>query len=133
MILIKLANIKGESKIPGHIGEIEIDSYQFGVVAIHDSPGRSATSADLVISKPRDSSTPSLMEYAAKGSLITRGELLVINRIPGTQAKRRILYKMKGLYIIGFIPRTAFDFDGPRYSEQVQFNFKSLKTEISAS
>ncbi|HUF04360.1 MAG TPA: type VI secretion system tube protein Hcp [Aridibacter sp.] len=134
MIFVKLPNIKGDSTIPGHIGEIEVDSYKFGSVGLSDGMDRGPRSnADLVLIKQRDSSTSILMEYLAKGTSISNGEMLVVSRLPGSRAKQQILYKMKDLFIVGLIPKTVFDVGGPRYYEEVLINFKGISSETSAS
>lgn len=89
-IFLKLTNIKGESKDSKHSGEIDIDSFTFGLTnggAWASGGGGGAGKVafqDITFSKSADSSTGPLMEACAKGTHIKEG-LLTVRKAGGQQ------------------------------------------------
>ncbi len=134
MILVNLPGIRGDSKIPGHVGEIEFDTYRFGNLNRDPDAGRNSVLAyDLILTKRKDSSSPRFMEFFMSGKQIPRGEMLVVSRIPGTEAKQSLLYGMEDLFISYYLPKVVHDPSGSIYTEDIGINFKKVMTAISRS
>lgn len=97
-MFLKLDGIKGESKDKsGHKGEIDIDSFSFGVsnggtMGTGGGGGAGKVSfQDIQIQKVADLSSPSLMEACATGKHIKTG-LITVRKAGGKQEE---FYKIK--------------------------------------
>ena len=131
-MLLKLDGIPGESKIDGHVGEIDIQSYSWGMVQpvnIHAGGGGGAGKVqiqDVTVSKFSDKATHALMLNCSQGTHIKEGEITVLKASGGAPVDY-VKVKMKDLLITAVQVGGATG--GDLVSEQVSINFSKVKVE----
>jgi type VI secretion system secreted protein Hcp len=131
-IFLKLDGIKGESKDSKHGGEIDIDSFSFGIhqtgaMAVGGGGGAGKASfADLSVVKSADLSSPLLMMACAEGKHIASG-LLTVRKAGGQQEE---FYKIKLTDIlISSVTNTGAEGGNPQENlslnyAKIQFDYK---------
>lgn len=127
-IFLKLTDIKGESKDSAHKGEIDIDSFTWGL----SNGGAWATGGgggagkvafqDITVSKSADASTGPLMQACAKGDHITEG-VLTVRKAGGKQEE---FYKIS-LHDIVVTSVSNGGAGGGNPTETVSLNFGLIK------
>jgi type VI protein secretion system component Hcp len=100
----KLNGVRGESKAPRHVDEMEIYSYTW---AVHNSPqggiGRERASAnDLTIYKRTDSTSSLLHLAAADGRVFTNGKLTLEKVSPSGGLLRSVVVKLESVVVTSF-------------------------------
>ena len=127
-IFLKLETIKGESKDKTHKGEIDVESFTFGLQnggAWSSGGGGGAGKVafqDITIHKFADASTPSLMQACASGQHIAAG-VLTVRKAGGKQEE---FYKiaLKNI-LVSAISNTGANGGNP--TEVVSLNFEEVK------
>lgn len=127
-IFLKLDTIKGESKDKSHKGEIDLESFTFGLQnggAWSSGGGGGAGKVafqDITIHKSADASTPALMQACAAGQHIKSG-ILTVRKAGGKQEE---FYKIALTNIlVSSITNTGANGGNP--SEVVGLNFEEIK------
>ncbi len=127
-IFLKLDGIDGESKDDTHKGEIDVQSFQWGLHngATMDSGGGGGAGKvsfhDITIQKSADKSTPSLMQHCAAGVHIKSG-VLTVRKSGGKQEE---FYKISlSTIMVSSITNTGAN--GGKPSEMVTLNFAEIK------
>lgn len=127
-IFLKLDGIKGESKDKSHKGEIDIESFSWGLAnggAMSYGGGGGAGKVsfqDITVHKIADSSSPSLMQACASGSHIKSG-VLTVRKAGGKQEE---FYKISLTNIlVSSISNTGANAGVP--TEMVSLNFEEIK------
>lgn len=127
-IFLKLDSIKGESKDDSHKGEIDIESFTFGVQnggSWSSGGGGGAGKAsfqDITIHKLADSSTPALMQACAAGMHIKSG-VLTVRKAGGKQEE---FYKISLTNIlVSSVVNTGANGGNP--AEVLSLNFEEIK------
>lgn len=127
-MFLKLETIKGESKDDAHKGEIDIQSFTFGLQnggAWSTGGGGGAGKVafqDITIHKVADSSTPALMQACASGQHIKSG-VLTVRKAGGKQEE---FYKISLTSIlVSSVVNTGAD--GAALSEVLALNFEEIK------
>ena len=127
-IFLKLDGIKGESQDSKHKGEIDVDSFTWGVHNGHSMGHGGGGGAgkvsfhDISITKSADASTPSLMTACAKGTHIKSG-VLTVRKAGGEQEE---FYKIQlSQIMVSSITNTGANGGVP--SEMVSLNFGEIK------
>lgn len=127
-IFLKLDKIKGESKDAKHSGEIDVESFSFGVsngasfsVGGGGGAGR-ASFQDLTITKLADTATPLLVKACTTGEHIVKG-LLTVRKAGGEQ---REYYKieLKDIIVTGVTNTGA---NGGVPTELISLSFAEMK------
>ncbi|HMO67430.1 MAG TPA: type VI secretion system tube protein Hcp [Novosphingobium sp.] len=127
-IFLKLETIKGESKDKSHKGEIDVESFTFGLQnggswsAGGGGGAGKVAFQDITIHKYADSSTPSLMQACASGQHIKSG-VLTVRKAGGKQEE---FYKIALTNIlVSSITNTGANGGNP--TEVVSLNFEEIK------
>ncbi len=127
-IFLKLETIKGESKDSKHKGEIDIESFSFGLQnggswSAGGGGGAGKVSfQDITVHKMADSSTPALMQACASGQHI-KGGVLTVRKAGGKQEE---FYKISLTNIlVSNITNTGANGGVP--TEVVSLNFEEIK------
>jgi len=127
-IFLKLDGIKGESKDKTHKGEIDIESFSWGLtnggtMSYGGGGGAGKVSfQDISVHKLADSSSPSLMQSCAGGNHIKSG-VLTVRKAGGKQEE---FYKISLTNIlVSSISNTGANGGVP--TEMVSLNFEEIK------
>ena len=131
-VLLKLTNIKGESKDEhGHKEEIELLSFSWGMTqsataqSAHGGGGVSANYQDLNCSKYADKSTPNLIMYSAKGTPIEEAILTV--RKAGDNPQDFYVYTMNECIVSSV--QLGGSGDAAQMVDSFSLNFAKIKIE----
>ena len=127
-IFLKIAGIQGDSTDPKHQGEIEIDSYSFGVSNNGGGTGGGgggtgkAVFQDLLVTKRADSASPKLFQACAEGLHFATAVLTV------EKARRApmpfLVVTLENVMISSF--QTGDDNGGDSPFESVSLNFTKI-------
>lgn len=127
-IFLKLETIKGESKDKSHAGEIDVESFTFGLSnggswAAGGGGGAGKVSfQDITVHKYADAATPALMQACASGQHIKSG-VLTVRKAGGQQEE---FYKISLTNIlVSNITNTGANGGNP--TEVVSLNFEEIK------
>jgi type VI secretion system secreted protein Hcp len=127
-IFLKLDTIKGESKDSKHKGEIDIESFTFGLQnggSWGSGGGGGAGKVsfqDITVMKRADSSTPALMQACASGQHI-KSAVLTVRKAGGKQEE---YYKVAlSNILVSRITNTGTNGGVP--TEEVNLNFEEIK------
>jgi type VI secretion system secreted protein Hcp len=125
---LKIDGIDGESTDARHKGEIEIESWSWGVTQSTSGAGGSRAgkpcTAPMSFSKPVDKATPLLMANAVSGMVIPRA--ILIGRKAGEGQQDYLKYELKNVMV------TSYQTGGSSSSvpvDQFSLNFASLTVE----
>jgi type VI secretion system secreted protein Hcp len=105
-MFLKLDDIKGESADDTHGGEIQIDSWSWGVANTgsgHEGGGSGAGKAhfsDLTVTKKVDKASPVLIQMCAAGTII-QNALLTVRKAGGKKPVEHIKITMNQVLISG--------------------------------
>jgi type VI secretion system secreted protein Hcp len=117
-VILELNGVTGESKLDGFEGQIDIDSFAWGVsnsAAAHTGGGASGggigNMSDLSLSKFTDAASPILANYCYSGDHIDTGTLHVFES-GGQQNVEYIKFDMTEIYV------TSINFSGHGASGQ---------------
>ena len=101
---LSLDNFKGESKVKGHSGEIELLSFSWG--RQNNSPRNSGTGTKqsvhlpaIFLSKKSDSTTPQIMRYCATGKHIEKGRITVEQVQKDGTGKPYLILELEDIFI----------------------------------
>lgn len=128
---LKIDGIDGESTDIRHKGEIEIESWSWGVSQSTAASGGGARAgkpcvAPMSFSKLVDKATPLLMANAASGMVIPRA--ILVGRKAGSEGPAEYLkYDLKNVYV------TSYQSGGSSSStpsDQFSLNFSSLTVSV---
>lgn len=127
-IFLKLETIKGESKDKAHKGEIDIESFTFGLQnggSWSSGGGGGAGKVsfqDITIHKYADASTPALMQACASGAHIKSG-VMTVRKAGGKQEE---FYKISLTNIlVSSVVNTGANGGNP--TEVLSLNFEEIK------
>jgi len=132
-ITLKLEGVSGESVIDGHEGEIDVQSWDWGMTqsgTTHIATGGGAGKVniqDLTITKWVDKSSPTLMKYCCSGKHFPSAMLTL--RKAGDKPVEYYKVTMKKLLITSI--QTGGSGGDDRLSETVMFNFAKLKVDYT--
>jgi type VI secretion system secreted protein Hcp len=129
-MFLMLDGIKGESSDDKHKGEIDIESFSWGL-AQTGSGSRGTGSgtgkvdiSDITIQKLVDKSSPTLQLACANGKHITKGKLTV--RKAGENPLEYFTIDLEGVFVSSYSIGGA---NGGVPSESIALNFVKVKTE----
>ncbi|MEZ5749064.1 MAG: type VI secretion system tube protein Hcp [Caenibius sp.] len=129
-IFLKLDGIKGESKDAKHKGEIDVESFTFGLQnggtwASGGGGGAGKVSfQDVTVHKMADSSTPMLMNACASGEHIKTGVITV--RKAGGKQEEFYKLSLKNILVTSVTNTGA---NGGNPTEVVSMNFEEMKLD----
>jgi type VI secretion system secreted protein Hcp len=133
-ICLKIGDIKGESGTAGHIGDIDVLSWNWGLTqsaSAHIGTGGIASGSadvkDLTITKYVDKATPSLLQACFRGSNQKEAVLTVI-KASGDSAIEFVKITMSGTVVVSSV-KTGDPLPNDMYSETVTLNFANVKFE----
>src|SRR5215469_11589175 len=130
-MFLKLDGIKGSSADGKHKGEIDIDSFAWGMAQTgsgHRSSGSGSGKVDIddiTVHKLIDQSSPSLMLASASGKHIAKGTITV--RKAGENPLDYLTIDLEKILISGYQLTGANEADTP--SESFKLNFVKMKLE----
>jgi type VI secretion system secreted protein Hcp len=134
-MFMKFSNkIDGESKVTGHIGEIELVSWSWGMTqegTMHTSTGGGAGKVDvrdLTFTHYIDSASGTLMQKCCDGTHIDTADLTV-RKAGGTAAVEYLKIHLLGCIVAGVTTGGASS--GDRLTENVTLNFAKFKVEYT--
>jgi type VI secretion system secreted protein Hcp len=109
-IYLKMAGVTGESLVRGHVGEIDVVSWDWGVqsapYSLSDgSPGGASSFNALNIVKRVDRATPTLFKFCDEHKLVSSATLTV-SKAGGSDALEYVTIEMARLRIIRVDVRT---------------------------
>jgi type VI secretion system secreted protein Hcp len=125
---LKLDGIKGESTDSKHKGDIEIESFQWGVgrgisAATGGAGAGKTTIQSFSITKVLDKTSPLLLQASAQGTHYKEAQLLFAHKVAGKE--RDYLYiKMENVLVAG-----VQDGTGPNGQPQEKVSFAFQKAE----
>jgi type VI secretion system secreted protein Hcp len=125
---IKIGTIPGESAIKGHLEEIDVLSWNWGLTqsaSSHVGSGAGSGSADvkdLRITKYVDKATPNLLQSCFKGADQKTATLTVI-KVGGAAPVEFVKIKMEGTVFISSVTTGDPLPDLDRFTETVTLNF----------
>jgi type VI secretion system secreted protein Hcp len=133
-ICIKIGNIKGESNIAGHTGEIDVVSWNWGVTqsASAQRSGAIAGAADvkdLTFTKYVDNASPTLFQECFRGNNQNQAVLYVF-KSSGDTPLEFIKITMDDTVIISSV-KAGDPLPEDRYSETVTLSFAHAKFEYT--
>lgn len=129
-MFLKLDGIKGESKDDKHAGEIQIESFSWGLsqvgsMGVGGGGGAGKVSVhDISVVKAVDSATCALMLHCANGKHIPNGLLTV--RKAGEKPLEYMKIKLQDILVSGV---TNAGHGGESISEQVSLNFAKVNVD----
>jgi type VI secretion system secreted protein Hcp len=130
-MFLKLDGIKGESSDSKHKGEIDIESFSWGMAQSgsgHRSSGSGSGKvdiADITIQKVVDKSSPSLMLACANGKHVAKGTITV--RKAGENPLDYLTIDLENVFVSNYHTSGAHTDDVP--TETVTLNFVKMKLE----
>jgi len=130
-MFLMLDGIKGESTDAKHKGEIDIESFSWGLAQTgsgHRGSGSGAGKVDVTdisIVKVVDKSSPSLMLACANGKHITKGKLTV--RKAGENPLEYLTVDLENILVSSYQTSGANSGDTP--TESIALNFVKVKLE----
>jgi type VI secretion system secreted protein Hcp len=133
---IKIGGIEGESAIGGHLKEIDVLHWNWGLTqsaSAHVATGAGSGSADvkdLTITKYVDKASPILFQECHKGSDQKEATLTLL-KVGGKAPVEFVKIKMTGTVFISSV-HTGEALPNDRYSETVTLNFSSATFEYTA-
>ena len=133
-ICMKIKNIKGESVINDHTGEIDVLSWNWSLTqsATGQVGGARAGTADvkdLTFTKYVDNASPTLIQECFAGS--DQGEaVLTVIKGSGKSALEFVRITMSGTVIISSV-KSGDPLPNDKYSETVTLNFSHVKFEYT--
>ena len=134
-ICIKIGSIKGESQINGHVGDIDVLEWSWGLTqsaSAHVSTGAGSGSADvrdLTIKKYVDASSPTLLQECFFGHDHKTATLTVL-KAGGKSAIEMVKMSMSGTVFVSSV-NTGHPEPNDRYTETVTLNFAKVKFEYT--
>ena len=132
-MFLSISNIDGESKDGGHTNEMDILSWEFGIVnpgSFENGGGGGSGRAefnDLSISKYVDKATTKLMLNCANGTHLDEATLTV--RKAGTAALEYIIFKMGKVKVTSIA--TGGSGDGDRLTENLSLCFENFEVKYT--
>jgi type VI secretion system secreted protein Hcp len=130
-MFLKLDGVAGESLVTGHVGEIDILAWSWGMSnsgTAHAGGGSGAGKVnvqDLSITKYIDKSTPSLMLYSCNGKHVATGLLTV--RKAGEKPLEYLKLSLTEVMVTSV--STGGSGGEDRLTENISLNFAKVKVE----
>lgn len=130
-MFLKLDGIKGESSDSKHKGEIDIESFSWGMAQTgsgHRAAGSGSGKvevSDVTIQKVIDKSSPSLMLACANGKHVAKGTITV--RKAGENPLDYLTIDLENVFVSNYHTSGANSGDVP--TETVTLNFVKMKLE----
>lgn len=127
---LKLEGIKGESADKKYKGEIDVESFSWGMTqsgTTHTASGSGSAKVsvgDLSITKHVDKSSPTLVQYCTLGKHISKGQLIV-RKAGGDSQVEYLKIEMKDIMISSY--QTGGAGANERISESLSLNFGEYK------
>jgi type VI secretion system secreted protein Hcp len=123
---LKLTGVTGESTATGHIGEIDLVSWGWGLQgathSLHDgSPGGASSFSDLTITKLADRSTPVLL-HLCDAHRVVSDATLTVEKASGNEPLQYITIDMSDVRIID-VHLTS---EGTEVHEQVRLSCQTM-------
>jgi type VI secretion system secreted protein Hcp len=85
---LRIKGITGESLAGGHIGDIDLSSWEWGMESAHPladgSPGAAASMRSVIVVKKVDRATPALFQYLDQHKVVSSATLTVSKSSGGT-------------------------------------------------
>jgi type VI secretion system secreted protein Hcp len=135
-ICIKIDDIKGESNLKGHAGEIDVLTWNWGITQTasgHVGSGAGTGKADvkdLTFTKHVDKATPVLLQYCNLGKAFKQA-LLTVTKVSGdAKPLEFIKMTMTGSVFISAV-HSGDPLPDETYSETVSLNFGNAKFEYT--
>jgi len=134
LLKIEGKDIKGESKIEGHVDEIDIYSWAWGMTqsgTFHTGKGGGAGKVnvqDLTVTKYVDAASPDFMTHCCNGAHIPNATLTI--RKAGEKPIDYVVIEMEKLMVTSVQP--AGSPGDELVMEQVTFNFAKFKITYTA-
>jgi type VI secretion system secreted protein Hcp len=135
---LKITEIPGDATIKGHIGDIEVESYAWGLANVSDGgtggtdAPKPASLSDFSITKQMDKASPLLFAAACTGERFPEA-ILVVEEMGGAAGAKPVnaflTIKMTHVAISSF--QVSGSSDLPR--EAVSFNFARLDIAVRDS
>jgi type VI secretion system secreted protein Hcp len=130
-MFLMLEGIKGESSDKAHKGEIDIESFSWGLAQTgsgHTGGGQGTGKvdiSDIQISKLVDKASPSLMLACANGKHIPKGKLTV--RKAGENPLDYLTIDLENVFVSSY--QAGGSEHGERPTESIALNFVKVKVE----
>lgn len=126
-IFLRIAGITGDSKITGHVGDIELQSFSWGVTNIYDPDliGK-ANRGDLTVLKRLDRTSPQLMLAVFQSKIYPSVTLFVRSR--GTNPLDFVKITLTGVAFSSYQPSGASGED--QISEAVSIAFQTIRFDF---
>lgn len=132
LILLKFGDVAGQSTVKGHLKELEVSSFSFGMRLPMTSnqisnKERSAGRPDITevtLTRFLDSASPLLMEQLVKAEVVTVAKLVLL-RIDNGVPLNLISYDMSDVYVTSY--QVGGGAGGGTPSENITLNFSKLK------
>jgi len=126
---LKLGDIKGESQTSGHVDEIDVLSWSWGMSRSIDGETGSTRSgtaqfAALEITKVLEKSTPKLLESCATGNILEEATLTLERNVGGAMIKYLVI-EMTGVFVSSVAISGTEGEDRP--TESVSLNFDKVE------
>ncbi len=137
MILMKFEKeIKGESKIDGHVGWIDVDALQFGVGRSITQSGSSAardtsnpTFSELTLSRTCDRASTDLFLQAVCGESLGKCEIHFIQTAGADKAPQvYLIYELSDVLVSQYSASSG----GEKPNESIGLNFTKFQTQYNA-
>jgi len=129
---LKIDGIKGESTDKGHSGEIEIESFSWGVGSTQSNTGTGggagkAVFSDLTIVKIVDSTSPALFSTAASGKFLPAVQLTC--RKAGEKQQEYLVVKLTDATVSSY--REGGSRHGGEFpTEEIAFSFHKIEMNV---
>ncbi|MDE1764027.1 MAG: type VI secretion system tube protein Hcp [Thaumarchaeota archaeon] len=131
-IFMKIADINGETTLTGYAGDIELDSFQFGIehaVDLSASSGATAgktTFSPIQITKIMDKTSPAIFGKSTTGQVIPQVDIYFAKTTSkGLQTYAH--YLLKNVIISSYSVSSG----GDAPTESISLNFQSVQFEFS--
>jgi type VI secretion system secreted protein Hcp len=113
-------HIKGESKVPGHVDEIDIEAWSWGVTT---PVGAKTNILDLSIKKSFDLASPPLLSASSTNEILQQGILTVVDQ----QGDDFLVVNLKQVTVVSIIIAEDPNLYPPAESVALRFDEIELK------
>lgn len=133
-IYIKLPDVKGQTQVTGHVNELEVDSFQFGVgvgVTTASTNQERATGkasfSEVTVTRVSDSATPQLLQKLAAGQVFKGDTVISFVREDGNALLKLIVVTLTDV----ILSSVSLSSGGDLPSESISLNYAKIKVDYT--
>jgi type VI secretion system secreted protein Hcp len=140
-IVLKLGDIKGESIVEGHIGDIDVVSWSWGITqtgSSHIGSGGGAGAADvhdLTITKYVDKASPNIASFCYTGAPVPKETILTCIKVGGGSPDKQNKVEFVKITMGGTVMISSFSPAGAgsdeRFTETITIHFSQVQYEYT--